>query len=94
MPNSDDCLTPRRAMKRLFQALAVTLFLLFLSPASAFGNTVEYAIDVYEKGDYDRAYELYLKFAEDGDATAQNNLGAMYENGEGCTKNLPTAMAW
>ncbi len=36
----------------------------------------------------------YRKAAEQGDATAQANLGWCYENGEGVEKNMSEAVKW
>ncbi|WP_042700469.1 tetratricopeptide repeat protein, partial [Methanocorpusculum bavaricum] len=41
-----------------------------------------------------RAVEQCTKAAEQGDAHAQNNLGASYEDGEGVEKDLDKAAYW
>ena len=38
--------------------------------------------------------EWYTKSAEQGDARGQCNLGVMYENGRGVTKDLKKAVEW
>lgn len=40
------------------------------------------------------AFELYKKFAEQGDAVAQHNLGYFYYDGECVRKNRATAIKW
>jgi TPR repeat protein len=47
-----------------------------------------------QKGDYATAPRLWRPLAERGDASAQNNLGAMYANGEGVPKDGVLAYMW
>ena len=42
----------------------------------------------------EQAAKWYQLSAEQGYADAQNNLGVMYENGEGVPKNYDEAMKW
>ncbi len=44
--------------------------------------------------DYDSAVKWYRMSAEQGYATAQNNLGRMYRDGVGGTKNYDEALKW
>jgi uncharacterized protein len=41
-----------------------------------------------------RAFEWYLKAAEQGHASAQFNLGLMFDNGEGVAKDKTKAFEW
>jgi TPR repeat protein len=41
-----------------------------------------------------KAVEFFRKAAIQGNADAQNNLGAMYHLGEGVTKNIAKAKEW
>ena len=43
---------------------------------------------------YADAYKYYKESAELGYVNAMNNLGVLYENGEGTTKNIKEAMKW
>ena len=45
-------------------------------------------MDAYERGDYETALKKFLPLADQGDADAQYNLGAMYYDGTGCTERL------
>lgn len=47
-----------------------------------------------ELQDYGKAVEWYAKSANQGDAKAQHNLGAMYYNGQGVKKDTKTAKLW
>lgn len=50
------------------------------------------AYDTLEE--YEKAFEAYSKAAKQGEARAQNNVGAMYEMGEGVTQNTTKAIEW
>ena len=62
----------------------------------AFSKTPQEMFDIgrayYSEGDYQKALYYLEKAANQGDAEAQNNLGIMYENGEGVTKNHKKAV--
>ena len=54
---------------------------------------------MYEKGqgvtlDYTAAMRWYRKAADQGDASAQTNLGLMYDKGQGVTQDYAAAMRW
>jgi TPR repeat protein len=54
---------------------------------------------MYEKGqgldlDYAEAVKWYRKAADQGDAWAQTNLGAMYANGQGVSQDYTEALRW
>jgi hypothetical protein len=51
-------------------------------------------VAAYDKGEYQRAYEILKPLALKGDATAQNTLGLLYANGKGVTRNDATAVYW
>ena len=46
------------------------------------------------KQDYDKAMELYLKAAEEGDSYAQSAIGNMYDFGEGVEQDYLKAYEW
>ena len=47
--------------------------------------------DAYKRGDYDTALKEWRPLAEQGDAVAQNNLGGMYHNSQGVSKDYQEA---
>ena len=54
---------------------------------------------MYHKGegipqDYKTAVKWYRRAAEQGNATAQSNLGLMYDKGEGVSQDYKTAVKW
>jgi tetratricopeptide (TPR) repeat protein len=57
-------------------------------------DTFQRATDLYNQGRYAEALPLYQGLAEQGDAQAQNNLGAMYNNGKGVAENHKQAVYW
>ena len=48
----------------------------------------------YEKGDYETALREFKPLAEQGNAAAQNNLGGLYEIGQGVLKDYVYAHMW
>lgn len=48
----------------------------------------------YTKGDYTKAIIEFKPLALNGNATAQNNLAVMYDNGQGISKDLKEAVKW
>ena len=54
---------------------------------------------MYENGygmekNYLEALKWYRRAADQGHATAQNNIGVMYKNGHGVEKNYQEALKW
>ena len=50
--------------------------------------------DSDERGDYQEASKWYRKAAEQGNSSAQVNLGAMYAEGRGVAQDFQEALAW
>jgi len=48
----------------------------------------------YDKGEFMQAIDMYKPLAEQGNAAAQNNLGVMYDQGRGITKDYQEALKW
>ena len=62
--------------KKLTYLLSLTF--LFLFSGSVYGDDFQDGEDAYHKQDYKTAHRLWLSLAEQGDASAQFNLGWMY----------------
>ena len=75
-------------MKRLL--LLCTLLISFNSFADEYSD----AIDASLRGDDTTAIILYTKAAEQGNAKAQNDLGAIYYYGDGTPQDYKTAIKW
>src|SRR6516164_10820540 len=57
-------------------------------------DPLEDGIAAYQRGDFVAALRLFQPLAERGDASAQCNLGVMYEQGRGVAQNYREAMRW
>jgi len=51
-------------------------------------------MDAYDRGDYATALHEWRPLAEQGNADAQNNLGAMYDDGHGVPQDYGQARQW
>jgi TPR repeat protein len=56
--------------------------------------SVHDAMTAYQKGDFATAVSLFQPLAEDGDPVAQVDLGLMYNNGQGVTRDYEQAVKW
>lgn len=76
----------------------IILVLVFLCgvniPSISYANDFDDGLKAYNNGDFKKAYVLFLKEAKKGDAIAQNNIGAMYENGQGVLQDYKEAVKW
>jgi len=79
-------------LRRLTTALLTVSFI--VSSAVAFADPFGDSITAYDRGDYATAVRLLRPLAEQGDAQAQNALGAMYYNGKGVTEDFKEAVRW
>ena len=71
---------------------AIVLVSVFAAPIAA--GTFEDAVDAYARGDYAKALRLIRPLANDGNATAQFNLGVMYLTGHGVQQDYSAAALW
>jgi|TARA_B110000908_G_scaffold154348_1_gene191585 hypothetical protein len=51
-------------------------------------------LEAYNSGDFKTALAEWTPIAEQGDAYVQNNLGLIYDSGEGVPENDKTAVKW
>ncbi len=72
--------------------LIATILSLCSSVARADG--LEDSVEAYNKGNYAQALELLRPLANQGIATAQNNLGWMYDVGKGVAQDYQEAVKW
>jgi hypothetical protein len=69
--------------------------LILLSTSSiALGGSFQDGVDAANKGTYKAAYKVFLELAKQGDARAQYNLGFMYYEGLGVSKDSKEAFKW
>ncbi|MEM7293962.1 MAG: SH3 domain-containing protein [Pseudomonadota bacterium] len=71
-------------------ALVTTLVI----PGVARSETIEMALAAYSEGNYTGALEILQRLAQNGEAHAQYNLGAMYDTGSGVEEDNETAVRW
>ena len=76
-----------RAIRNLFLTVLVLL-------GSACAGNFEDGLEAYKRGDYATALSKFKPLAEQGDAKAQNQSGAMYATGRGVPKDMVQAYMW
>ncbi len=74
--------------------LMITAFSLAVLEIAAVAGPLEDAKAAYDRGYYSTALTLWRPLADQGDATAQENLGNMYANGRGVPKDDGEAVKW
>ncbi len=74
-------------MNRLILVLAL------LWPVTLLAD-VQAGRDAYNRRDYVTAYREFLPLAQQGDSSAQTNLGLMYDNGWGVPQDDVEAVRW
>ncbi len=70
------------------------LILLLLVPSLSWGADFEKGLTAANQGDYATAIKEWTPLAEQGNASAQYNLGIMYSKGYGVLQNYQTAVKW
>ena len=76
-------------MKKILIALLLTVSL------SAHGaESFDDGVQAVDSGDYETAFRVFFRLAEQGNADAQHNLGVMYETGLGVSENDKKAVKW
>jgi TPR repeat protein len=78
-----------QTMKLKRAIAAIVLVSAFAAPVAA--GTFEDAVDAHVRGDYAKALRLIRPLANDGDASAQFNLGLMYTTGQGVQQDNAAA---
>ena len=69
-------------------------FILFLLPLSTIADARDPGLIAFEQHDYTSALSKWAPQAAEGDMDAQFNLGYLYENGLGTTRNIKAAKHW
>jgi uncharacterized protein len=72
----------------------MAMTVLLLSVGTTWAGPYEDGLAAYERGDYANALKIYRSLAAEGDSTAQNDLGFMYDEGKGVTKDYTEALRW
>jgi TPR repeat protein len=74
--------------------LKMLLVMLVCAAGPGVAGPLEDGFAAYGKGDYATALRLWPSLAEQGEVRAQNNLGVMYEKGQGVPQDYAVAMSW
>ena len=61
---------------------------------TAWAGDFEDGVAAAQKGDFATALRLWKPLAEQGNSSAQYNLGLMYDNGQGVAQDYKTAVKW
>ena len=78
-------------MKNL-NIIAAAVISVVLFATSAFAQDFQKGFEAYNAGDYATALQEWRPLAEQGDATAQYNLGQMYIDGQGVPQDYTEAV--
>ena len=70
----------------------LSLTFLFLFSGSVYGSDIFDGFNAYQRQDYKTAHRLWSPLAEQGNITAQYNLGHMYEKGKGVPQDYKEAV--
>ncbi len=74
------------------------LFILFtlmcICSTPSFGQSFEDAVAAYARGDYGQAFTLFEQLAEADHLDAQNNLGVLFQTGQGTVQDFSKAADW
>ena len=81
-------------MRNLTATLCLTLAVLLGSTGVSWSADFQKGVAAYKSGDYATALREWKPLAEQGDATAQSNLGLMYQKGKGVPKDNKEAVKW
>ena len=79
---------------RFFRSVSAGLALALSTGAPVNAASLEDAVAAYRSADYTTAFQVYRSLADQGLAVAQFNLGLMYANGQGVSKDETEAMKW
>lgn len=83
-------------MERLMQKILRMAFIFFSIIIFSSVNAANYklGLESYKAGNYKKALSEWLPLAEQGHASAQYNLGVIYDNGRGVSQDNRKALKW
>lgn len=76
------------------KTLLFVLLICLVFPIASYAGQLEDGTAAMDKGDYTTAYKLLFPLAENGNASAQDCIGAMYGEGLGVAKDESQAFGW
>ena len=81
-------------MRNLTATICLTIAVLLGSAGVSWSADFQKGVTAYKSGDYATTLREWTPLAEQGDASAQYNLGLMYQNGQGVPQDYKTAVKW
>ncbi len=75
-------------------AIGLVAVALFVGSMTAHAADFDAGVKAYKRGDYATAVRIFRQFADQGNASAQYNLGQMYRKGQGVTQDYVQAHMW
>ena len=81
-------------MRKLATTLCLTIAMLLGSAGTNWSADFQKGLDAAKRGDYAIALREWKPLAEQGNATAQYNLGVLYRDGHGVPQDYKTAVKW
>ena len=81
-------------LKLCLASIGTAFCLLAGTPSSAWAGALENAKAAYDAKNYSEAAKWAKIAAEQGNAVAQNNLGLLYDNGQGVRQDYQEAAKW
>ena len=81
-------------MKKLIATICLTIAVLLGSVGVGWSADLQKGLDAANRGDFATALLEWRPLAEQGDASAQNNLGFMYVYGKGVLQDYVRAHMW
>ena len=80
--------------KTVYPKLLALLAMCLLCSLPSFANPFDDGLSAYSAGSFSDAANHFKQAADQGNAGAQYNLGLMYNDGQGVTKNRKEAARW
>ena len=81
-------------MRKHTLSICLTLAVLLGSAGVSWGADFGKGVDAFQRGDYATALREWTLLAKQGNATAQYNLGYMYDLGKGVPQDYKAAVKW
>ncbi len=81
-------------MFNLSKVLIATLAILISIGEKAMAGPFEDALAASKQGDYANAFRLWLPLAQQGNPSAQHNIGIMLDRGKGVARDSAAAVQW
>ena len=81
-------------MKSSLTAIFLTLVLSLGNISAAWSADFQKGLTAFLSGDYATALREWKPLAEQGNASAQKNMGVLYNNGKGVPQDYKTAVKW